>query len=357
MTANFEIYAYSYGPDDHSSYRRRVERDCDHFRDLAGMATIDAARRIHADGVHILVDLMGYTGGAREEILALRPAPIQVGAIGYPGSMGAPFLDYFLGDPVANTTDMEDTFSEKIVYMPHSFQANDAAQEIGPSHSTRADYGLSAEGFVFTCFNNSYKVEPQTFAVWMRLLQKTPNAMLWLYSGGPTVEQNLRREAAARGVAAERLVFAERQPKCEHLARLRLADLFLDTSFYNAHTGASDALWAGLPVLTCAGPTFASRVAASLLTNIGLPELIVSNLGEYERRAVHWAGHPDELRRLREQLAANLNSWPLFDTPRCAAQPGASVSRDVGNLRRRTAAASHRGGGNAIITMRRRRQS
>jgi predicted O-linked N-acetylglucosamine transferase (SPINDLY family) len=313
--ANFEIYGYSYGPDDGSIYRRRVERDCDHFRDIAPLSTADAARRIRADGIHILVDLMGYTGGAREEILALRAAPIQVNAIGYPGSMGASFLDYIIGDRIVSNPDREELFSEKIVLMPHSFQANDNGQEIAAA-PRRADYGLPEGVFVYACFNNSYKYDPDTFTIWMRALKRTPGAVLWLYSGGATVERNLRREAFARGVAADRVVFAKHQPKSEHLARLRLADLFLDTRYYNAHTGASDALWAGLPLLTCPGRTFASRVAASLLMNIGLPELIASDPDEYERMAVHLAGNPDELRRLRERLAVNRNSWPLFDTPR-----------------------------------------
>jgi predicted O-linked N-acetylglucosamine transferase (SPINDLY family) len=259
---------------------------------------------------------MGYTGGAREDILALRPAPIQVNAIGYPGSMGASFLDYIIGDHIVSNPDRVELFSEKIVLMPHSFQANDNKWEIAAPAPSRVDYGLPPRDFVFTCFNNSYKYEPESFAVWMRVLRKTPGAVLWLYSGGATVERNLRRAAVDQGVAADRIVFAKHRPKSEHLARLRLADLFLDTRYYNAHTGASDALWAGLPLLTCPGRTFASRVAASLLTNIGLPELIASDQDEYERRAVHLAGNPDELRGLRERLAANRGSWPLFDTPR-----------------------------------------
>jgi protein O-GlcNAc transferase len=313
---DFEVFAYSYGPDDDSSYRHRVKRDCDHFRDVAALSTADAARCIHADGVHILVDLMGYTGGAREEIVALRPAPIQVSWIGYAGSMGAPFLDYFIGDAVVTPPDLAEAFSERIVQMPHCYLINDHAQEIAAAAPRRTDYGLPENGFVFTSFNNSYKYEPRIFGIWMRVLQKTPDAVLWLYSGGATMERNLWREAAARGVSTEQIVFAKHQPKSQHLARLRLADLFLDTHYVNAHTGASDALWTGLPVLTCPGETFASRVAASLLTNVGLPELIATDLDEYERRAVHLACHPEELRRLRERLAANRTVWPLFDTPR-----------------------------------------
>jgi predicted O-linked N-acetylglucosamine transferase (SPINDLY family) len=313
---DFEIFAYSYGPDDGSSYRKRVRSDCDHFHDIAGLSTADSARRIHGDGIHILVDLMGYTGGAREEIIALRPAPIQVSYIGFAGSMGAPFIDYLISDRIVTPAELAEAFSEQLVLLPHCYLVNDHQQEVAATPLRRADFGLPQSGFVLTCFNNSYKFEPQLFDIWMKILAQVPGSVLWLYSGGATGEQNLRREAAARGIAADRVLFAQHLPKSEHLARLRLADLFLDTHYVNAHTGASDALWAGLPVLTCPGNTFAARVAASLLANIGLPELIAANLEDYERRAVHLAHHADELRKLRTRLAANRTTWPLFDTPR-----------------------------------------
>ena len=312
----FEVFVYSYGPEDDSRYRRRLKADCDHFRDLAGLSVEDCARRIHADGVHILVDLMGHTGMAREEVVALRPAPVQVNWIGFAGSMGAGFLDYLITDRTVTPPEMADGYSERLVWMPHCYLINDHGQEIAAAAPKRVEFGLPPDGFVFTCFNNSYKFEPRIFDSWMRILAQTPDSVLWLYSGGPTVERNLRREAAARGVAASRLVFAPHRPKARHLARLRLADLFLDTHYVNAHTGASDALWAGLPVLTCPGGTFASRVAASLLANVGLPELVAADLAEYERKAVGLATDADALRELRKRLAGNRTTWPLFDTPR-----------------------------------------
>jgi protein O-GlcNAc transferase len=312
----FEIFAYSYGPDDNSSYRQRVRRDCDHFHDLAGVSSADSARRIHDDGIHLLVDLMGHTGGAREDIVALRPAPIQINYIGFAGSMGAPFLDYLIGDRIVTPPERAEDFSERLILMPHCYLVNDREQEIATGPLRRAECGLPESAVVFASFNNSYKFEPHLFGIWMRILEQVPNSVLWLYSSGATMEGNLRREAEARGIAAERLVFAPHRPKSEHLARLRLADLFLDTHYVNAHTGASDALWAGLPVLTWPGETFASRVAASLLANVGLPELIAANEEAYERQAVELAGDPGELRRLRERLAAQRTTWPLFDTAR-----------------------------------------
>ncbi|OWK44403.1 tetratricopeptide repeat protein [Fimbriiglobus ruber] len=312
----FEVFIYSYGPDDGSTYRQRARRDCDQFRDLAGVPTATAARRIYDDGVHILVDLMGHTGGAREEIVALRPAPIQVSYIGFAGTCGASFLDYLISDRTVTPPEMAAGYSERLVLLPNCYLVTDREQEIATAPVRRADYGLPESGFVFTCFNNSYKFEPGIFDVWAKILGQVPGSVLWLYSSGATVERNLRREATARGLASDRIIFAAHETKTKHLARLRLADLFLDTPVVNAHTGACDALWAGLPVLTCPGQTFASRVAASLLTNIGQPELIAATHDEYARRAVDLAQRPNELSRLREKLAANRTTWPLFDTTR-----------------------------------------
>jgi predicted O-linked N-acetylglucosamine transferase (SPINDLY family) len=314
----FEVFAYSFGADDGSSYRRRIAADCDQFIDLSDLSAADCARRIHGDGIHILVDLQGYAQYPRMVLLALRPAPIQVHYLGYPGTLGAEFVDYLIGDPVVTPPERAALFREKLVLLPHCYQVNDHQQPIATTAFTRSGQGLPQRGFVFCCFNNSYKIEPGIFDVWMRVLARVPGSVLWLLSTGAALEQNLRREAETRGVAGERLVFARPLPKAEHLARHRLADLFLDTYVYNAHTTASDALWAGVPLLTCMGETFASRVAASLLTAVGVPELIVANLEEYERRAVRLAEHPEELRPLRERLAANRTTWPLFDTPRFA---------------------------------------
>jgi predicted O-linked N-acetylglucosamine transferase (SPINDLY family) len=313
---HFEVFAYSLGSDDGSVYRQRIARDCDHFVDLAPLSLADSARRIHQDGIHLLIDLQGYTGFSRMGLLALRPAPIQVNYLGYSGSTGANFIDYLITDPVVTPPERAGDFREQPVWLPHTFMVTDHQQALPPPGASRAAEGLPADGFVFCGFHNSYKIEPRMFDVWMRLLAQVPGSVLWLMTGAPAAEANLRREAAARGVAAGRLVFAGHRPKAQHLDRLRLADLFLDALVYNAHTTAADALWVGLPLLTCPGDTFASRVAAGLLTAIGVPELIAPTLDEYEQRALHLARHPGELKELRQKLAAHRTTWPLFDTPR-----------------------------------------
>ncbi len=310
----FEVFAYSYGPDDGSRYRQTIQHDCDHFVDIAAATMAEAARRIHADGVHILVDLMGHTGNARPEIVALRPAPIQVNYLGHPGTMGD-FADYIILDNVLAPEGWDEYFSEQVVRLPHSYQAN-APQPIDKRTVTPEEEGLPPEAFVFCCFNNSFKIEPIIFDVWMRILAETPGSVLWLLARRASMRHNLAREAANRGIDPQRLIFARSVSKAKHLARHRLADLFLDTPLCNAHTTASDSLWAGLPPVTCLGETFASRVAASLLTAIGLPELITSNLEDYQRLALELAHDRDQLERLRAKLVANRVSEPLFDTPR-----------------------------------------
>jgi len=314
----FEIFAYSFGPDDGSAYRRRIVRDCDHFVDISEESCIESAKRIARDGIHVLIDLKGYTKDIRPQIFAYRPAPIQVNYLGFPGTMGVDFIDYILTDQVVTPPDQQPFFNERFVYLPHSYQVNDHQQPIPEETPSRSDCGLPKGSFVFCCFNNNYKIEPAVFDVWMRILSQVPDSVLWLLRSSPLAEINLRKEAAARGIVGERLVFAVRQPKAQHLARHRLADLFLDTHYCNAHTTASDALWAGLPLLTCPGQTFASRVSASLLTAVGLPELIAVSLEAYETLALHLATHPDELHRIREKLEANRLTQPLFDTPRFA---------------------------------------
>ena len=313
----FEVFGYSFGPDDGSSYRKKIAKDCDHFIDLAAASLTDGARRIHADGVHVLVDLQGYIGFPRLGMLALRPAPVQAHWLGYPGSLGADFIDYLIGDPATTPPQSAADFGEKLVTLPHTYLATDRDQPISGDTVTRAGCGLPEKGVVFCAFNNRYKIEPTVYDVWMRVMRQVPDGVLWLSPAPPVAEQNLRREAEARGVNGSRLVFARHVAgKADHLARHRAADLFLDTLYYNGHTTACDALWAGLPVLTCPGPTFASRVGASLLRAVGLPELIASSLEEYEQMAIRIAAHPGELRRLRDKLAAHRTTQPLFDTPR-----------------------------------------
>ena len=314
--ANLEIFAYSFSADDNSEYRHHITVNCEHFQDITNLSIEESARQIFNDGIHILIDLKGYTAGSRSAILALRPAAIQVNYLGYPGTMGAEFIDYIIGDAVVTPPEFADSFSEKLVTLPHSYQVNDYQQVISSTPVTRSQYNLPESAFVFCCFNNNYKIDPLIFDVWMRILTAVPGSVLWLLVRFPVVEDNLRREAQARGISSDRLIFAESHQKAEHLARHQLADLFLDTLHYNAHTTASDALWGGLPVITCPGKTFASRVAASLLTAVGLPELITANLEQYEELAIHLAHSPTELSQLKQKLAVNRTTYPLFDTPR-----------------------------------------
>jgi predicted O-linked N-acetylglucosamine transferase (SPINDLY family) len=316
----FEVIGYSTMPGDGSAMRARLERGFDRFVDLADMGDEAAARRIHADGVDILVDLKGHTEGARLGILARHPAPLQVAFLGYPGTNGADFIDYAIADRHVVTPASQVQFRERLVLLPDSYQPNDRQRQIAEAAPTRAEAGLPERGpgnaIVFCCFNNSYKITAEIFAIWMRLLRAVPGSVLWLLEANQVVRDNLAREAVRRGVLPDRLVGAPRLPLASHLARHRLADLFLDTLPYNAHTTASDALWAGLPVLTCPGETFASRVAASLLHAIGLPELVTSSLADYEALALRLATDPASLAALKAKLAANRLTTPLFDAAR-----------------------------------------
>jgi predicted O-linked N-acetylglucosamine transferase (SPINDLY family) len=314
----FQVFGYSFGPDDGSPMRRRLESAFDRFADLKDASFTQSAQRIAADEVDILVDLKGYTREARPQILAMRPAPVQVNYLAYPGTMGAPFMDYILADDFVVPPDQRQFFTEKVVYLPGCYQVNDSRRQIAPQTPSRAECGLPEEGFVFCGFNNSYKITPEMFAVWMELLKAVPGSVLWLLEGNRFAPANLRREAEARQVAGERLIFAPRKPLPEHLARHRLADLFLDTFPVNAHTTASDALWVGCPVLTIAGETFVSRVAGSLLRTVGLPELVARSLDEYQAMALRLARDPELLAGLRSRLEANRNTSRLFDAGRFA---------------------------------------
>ena len=310
----FEITAYSYGPDDSSPMRARLKRAFDRFVDIGPLSHAAAAAVIHADRTDILVDLKGYTQHARTEIVALRPAPVQVSFIGYPGAMGAGFIDYIVGDRFVTPRERAVDYREKLVLIPGSYQPNDRKRPVAPAAS-RSELGLREQSFVFCCFNQTYKILPGTFTIWMRLLDAVPSSVLWLLESNRWAAQNLRREARNRGVDPARLVFAPKLPLARHLGRMQAADLFLDTLPCNAHTTASDALWAGLPVLTLPGDTFASRVAGSLLNAVGLPEMIVGSVEEYEALALKLAREPQRLAALREKLARNKAAAPLFDTP------------------------------------------
>ncbi len=314
----FEIYGYALRGDDGSVYYQQIRDDCDRFVELTGMDNVEAARRIQADGIHLLVDLMTYTNYARPEIFALRPAPVQINWLGFPGSSGADYLDYLLVDPVVLPPEQSRFCTEQPVWLPECYQVNDRWQDIAETEDRRGEHGLPEQGFVFCCFNQIQKLEPVMFGVWMRILHQVSGSVLWLYTQSEEARERLRATATAHGIAGERLVFAGRLPKARHLARHRLADLFLDTRIYNAHTTASDALWAGVPVLTCTGEAFPARVAASLLQAVGLPELITHSLEEYEALAVRMATQPAELSVLRAKLADHRLRMPLFDTERFA---------------------------------------
>jgi len=314
--ARFEVFAYSFGPDEGGPLRARLVRAFDRFVDVRETPHAQAARRIRDDGIDILIDLKGHTLGARPKIPALRPAPIQVNYLGFPGTMGADFIDYILVDPIVVPADRQADYSESVAYLPGCYQPNDTTREITREIASRDQCGLPERALVFCCFNNSFKLTPDFFDIWMRLLRGVPGSVLWLLEGNALVRENLRREARARGVDPDRLVFAPIVPLPQHLARHANADLFLDTLPCNAHTTASDALWAGLPVLTCAGDTFAGRVAASLLSAIGLPELITDSLEMYEHRALELAGNSRKLSELKAELQRKRRTAALFDTAR-----------------------------------------
>ena len=325
----FEVSAFSFGPDTRDAMRARVAAAVDRFVDVRGQADEEVALLARRLGIDVAVDLKGLTEDSRTGIFAHRAAPIQVNFLGYPGTMGAPFIDYLVADATVVPEDHAGRYAERIVHLPGSYQPNDAKRRIAERAFTREEMGLPPDGFVFCCFNNNYKIVPATFDAWMRVLARVGGSVLWLLEDNARAAENLRAETARRGVDPRRLVFAKRLPIAEHLARHRLADLFLDTLPYNAHTTASDALWAGLPVLTCLGTTFAGRVAASLLRATGLPELVTGTMGEYEALAIELATDRDRLARIRRRLAENRPSAPLFDARRYARHLEAAYARMV----------------------------
>ncbi|MEG3850738.1 TIGR03032 family protein, partial [Microcoleus sp. herbarium19] len=318
----FEIFAYSLGPNDGSFERHKIEADSDKFTDLRGLTTAAAAEKIHGDRLHILVDMGAYTQHSNPGILAMRPAPIQINYLTYASTMGADFIDYIVTDNTVTPPRLAEFFTEKFICLPDSYQINNY-RRVCPAENPqikqqnpKAKHGLPENAFVFGCFNYSRKIEPAIFDVWMRILQQVPHSVLWLLECNPEAMHNLKHEAQLRGIDASRLIFAPRLLPEEHLARHIWIDLFLDTLYCNAHTTASDALWMGIPFITCPGSTFAARVGASLLKAVNLPQLIVNSLAEYEQLAVHLATHPQELQQLKDCLHENRRQFPLFDTPR-----------------------------------------
>ena len=314
--ARFETIGISFGAAKASPMRERIEKAFDRFVDVQGKTDAEMADIVRALEVDIAVGLNGFTLGERTGVFARRPAPVQAVYLGYPGTMACDYIDYAIADSVVIPPDHEAFYTEKVVRLPETYQVNDSKRAIAERTPTRAACGLPDSGFVFCCFNNTFKITPDVFDVWMRLLKHKPGSCLWLFESHPDSVSNLRREAERRGIAAGRLVFAPRMSLEDHLARQRLGDLFLDTLPCNAITTASDALWAGLPVLTCLAPAFPGRVAASLLNAIGLPDLVTSSLAEYERLAMKIADEPALLADIKTRLQANRTTQPLFDTAR-----------------------------------------
>jgi predicted O-linked N-acetylglucosamine transferase (SPINDLY family) len=312
----FETTAVSFGPQTDDAMQRRAKAAFERFFDVRRQSDGGVAKLLNDLEIDIAVDLNGFTQENRTGILAHRPAPIQVNYLGYPGTMGAPYIDYIVADEFLIPGNHRASYSERVVYMPDCYQSNDSTRRIAERVPTRSEAGLPETGFVFCCFNNHYKITPKVFDVWMRLLGRVDGSVLWLLEVSDEARRAIRRETEARGIEPDRLRFAPRMKQEEHLARHRLADLFLDTLPYNAHTTASDALWAGLPVVTCRGTTFAGRVAGSLLRAVWLPELITDNLQAYETLAFELATDPARLREVKNRLAHNRLAAPLFDTDR-----------------------------------------
>jgi len=309
----FEIYAFKLNPGPPDETSQRIFAAVSQVIDLSDKSDRSAAQLSRALNIDIAIDLGGHTVDSRTGIFAHRCAPVQVNYLGFPGTLGAPYYDYILADATVIPEDQRQHYVEKVVYLPHCYQPNDSQRKISQRIFSRSEVGLPEQVFVFCCFNNGYKILPATFDGWMRILQAVEGSVLWLLDHNPVATRNLQREAQARGIGANRLIFAARMPLADHLARHRLADLFIDTLPYNAHTTASDALWAGLPVLTCMGTSFAARVAGSLLLAIDLPELITHSQAGFEARAIELARDPTELNGIKSKLLAHRETSPLFD--------------------------------------------
>lgn len=312
----FEIHAYSHGPDNGSSYRADIAEACDKFIDIRHMSDREAAARIHGDRIDILIDLMGFTRNNRLGICALKPSPVQVTYLGFPGTTGSDFFDYIVTDEIVSPANTQSFYGENVVYLPGAYQANDNTQEIPDSKADIYSETISKFEFLFCSFNNPIKIDHQFFSIWMDLLKSIPNSGLWILQNNQRAIDNLRRTAEGAGVNPDRLVFADMQPRARHLERMACADLGLDTQTYNGHTTTSDAMWSGLPVVTMMGPHFASRVSASLLTAMDLPELITATPTEYADLAYRLATSPAELNAIRQKILKNRGSCSLFDTDR-----------------------------------------
>lgn len=313
--SKFEIYAFDNGWDDGLDLRQRINTAFDKIFDISKTSNMEVARLIQDNEIDILINLNGFFGKARQEVFSYKPAPIQVNYLGFPGTIGVKYMDYIIADKIVIPEYSKSNYFENLVYLPYSYQANDDRKKISDRQFPRAQLGLPDDVFVFACFNNNYKINPNLFDSWMRILSFVPRSVLWLLADNQIAKENLIKEAVSRGIESSRLVFSERISIAEHLARHKCADLFLDTLPYNAHTTCSDALWAGLPVLTLMGNTFPGRVAASLLSAVGLSELITYTQEEYEMLAIDLATNPEKIANIKLKLAKNRLSTPLFDTP------------------------------------------
>ena len=310
----FEIYAFSYALRQNDKMRQRIKLGVDHFIDVNDLSSNEIAKLIQNNNIDISIDLNGYTSKSRSEIFQYRMSPIQINYLGYPSTMGANFIDYIIADTVTIPDENRNFYSEKIIYMPHTYQANDDKRKIAKTNSRRVDFNLPDKGFVFCCFNQIYKISPKEFNIWMRLLRNVNNSVLWLIKSNKWVEQNFSKEAKRQGIDPSRIIFAEKLSYSKHLARHKHADLFIDTFNYNAHTTASDALWSGLPIVTKQGKQFSARVTSSLLTACGLPELITKNEKEYEELIYELATNPKKLKAISLKLSENKKNKPLFNT-------------------------------------------
>jgi predicted O-linked N-acetylglucosamine transferase (SPINDLY family) len=311
---NFEIYGFSFGPNINDAMTDRIKENFDHFNDVRDLTDEGIANLARDFKIDIAIDLKGYTKDCRAGIFKFSPAPVTVNYLGYPGTMANPNVQYIIADETLIPVENQKFYSEKIAYMPHSYQINDSKRKVADHPFTREEFGLPTSGFVFCSFNNIYKLNPQVFDSWVNILKKVEGSVIWLLVENELSTANLRKEAEKRGVAADRLIFAKRLDNSYHLARSKLADLFLDTWPCNAHTTASDALWAGLPILTLIGESFASRVCASLLNAIGLSEMVVKNINDYESLAIELALNKEKLYQIKGKLIKNKKGCALFDT-------------------------------------------
>ena len=309
----FEIFGFSFGPLKNDEMRQRLEKSFNKFIEVGDKADVEISQLSRDLNIDIAVDLKGFTQDARMGIFSNRAAPIQVNYLGYPGTLGADYMDYIIADETLIPDHLQLGYSEKVVYLPDSYQANDSKRVIADKKFTRQELGLPETGFVFSSFNNNYKILPAIFDSWMRILNTVEGSVLWLFEDNNFATESLKNEAEKRGIDSNRLVFAKRMSLPEHLARHQQADLFLDTFPYNAHTTASDALWAGLPIITLMGESFASRVAASLLYAINLPELVTTSQAEYELLAIELAANPLKLNSIKQKLTKNRLTTPLFN--------------------------------------------